>query len=100
MPMLDILAQRTLRSSILILTGALAIPALTAALPAVPLTVIPAAAPSQQTSLAVDAAAKETRAQETGTIKLKASFDNKDNVLFPNQFVNVRLLLNSSGGPQ
>ncbi len=32
---------------------------------------------------------------ETGTIKLKASFDNKDGALFPNQFVNVRLLLNS-----
>jgi multidrug efflux system membrane fusion protein len=27
----------------------------------------------------------------TGTIKLKAIFDNKDNKLFPNQFVNVRL---------
>jgi multidrug efflux system membrane fusion protein len=30
----------------------------------------------------------------TGSIKLKAVFDNKDNALFPNQFVNVRLLLN------
>jgi multidrug efflux system membrane fusion protein len=27
----------------------------------------------------------------TGTIKLKSIFDNKDNKLFPNQFVNVRL---------
>jgi membrane fusion protein, multidrug efflux system len=27
----------------------------------------------------------------TGTVKLKALFDNKDNKLFPNQFVNVRL---------
>jgi len=27
----------------------------------------------------------------TGTIKLKSIFDNKDNSLFPNQFVNVRL---------
>jgi multidrug efflux system membrane fusion protein len=27
----------------------------------------------------------------TGTIKLKAIFDNKDNKLFPNQFVNARL---------
>jgi multidrug efflux system membrane fusion protein len=27
----------------------------------------------------------------TGTIKLKAIFDNKDNKLFPNQFVNVRM---------
>lgn len=29
----------------------------------------------------------------TGTVKLKAIFPNKDNELFPNQFVNVRLLL-------
>ncbi len=29
----------------------------------------------------------------TGTIKLKAEFANADNVLFPNQFANVRLLL-------
>jgi multidrug efflux system membrane fusion protein len=29
----------------------------------------------------------------TGTSKLKAVFDNKDNALFPNQFVNIRLLL-------
>jgi multidrug efflux system membrane fusion protein len=29
----------------------------------------------------------------TGTSKLKAVFDNKENTLFPNQFVNVRLLL-------
>ncbi len=31
--------------------------------------------------------------QQTGTVKLKASFENKDNALFPNQFVNARLLL-------
>ena len=31
--------------------------------------------------------------QETGTLKLKAEFDNKDDALFPNQFVNVRVLL-------
>jgi multidrug efflux system membrane fusion protein len=31
--------------------------------------------------------------QSTGTGKLKAVFDNKDNSLWPNQFVNVRLLL-------
>ena len=31
--------------------------------------------------------------QQTGTGKLKAVFDNTDNVLWPNQFVNVRLLL-------
>jgi multidrug efflux system membrane fusion protein len=29
----------------------------------------------------------------TGTIKLKATFPNHDNALFPNQFVNARLLL-------
>src|SRR5205823_5218289 len=29
----------------------------------------------------------------TGTVKLRAIFDNKDEVLFPNQFVNVRLLV-------
>jgi multidrug efflux system membrane fusion protein len=29
----------------------------------------------------------------TGTAKLKAVFDNKDSVLFPNQFVNVHLVL-------
>jgi multidrug efflux system membrane fusion protein len=30
---------------------------------------------------------------QTGTGKLKAVFDNRDNVLWPNQFVNARLLL-------
>ncbi len=29
----------------------------------------------------------------TGTVKAKAVFDNKDTALFPNQFVNVRLIL-------
>jgi membrane fusion protein, multidrug efflux system len=29
----------------------------------------------------------------TGTLKLRAVFDNKNNALFPNQFVNARLLL-------
>jgi multidrug efflux system membrane fusion protein len=33
--------------------------------------------------------------QTTGTGKLKAVFDNRDNALWPNQFVNVRLLLNT-----
>jgi len=33
--------------------------------------------------------------QTTGTGKLKAVFDNKDNALWPNQFVNIRLLLNT-----
>ncbi len=29
----------------------------------------------------------------TGTVKVRAQFDNADNALFPNQFVNVRLLV-------
>jgi multidrug efflux system membrane fusion protein len=29
----------------------------------------------------------------TGTVKIRAQFDNADNALFPNQFVNARLLL-------
>src|SRR5262249_26495490 len=29
----------------------------------------------------------------TGTVKLRAQFENKDSALFPNQFVNVRLLV-------
>lgn len=31
----------------------------------------------------------------TGTVKLRAMFDNPDEVLFPNQFVNVRLLVDT-----
>ncbi len=31
----------------------------------------------------------------TGTVKLRALFNNDDNVLFPNQFVNTRLLVNT-----
>jgi multidrug efflux system membrane fusion protein len=31
----------------------------------------------------------------TGTVKLRAVFDNKDDALFPNQFVNTRLLVNT-----
>ena len=31
----------------------------------------------------------------TGTLKLKAVFDNKDNALFPSQFVNVKLLVDT-----
>jgi multidrug efflux system membrane fusion protein len=34
----------------------------------------------------------------TGTSKLKAIFDNKDNILFPNQFVNVKLRLDVKRG--
>jgi len=36
--------------------------------------------------------------QTTGTIKLKAVFANPDNALFPNQFVNARLLVNTQRG--
>ena len=31
----------------------------------------------------------------TGTVKLRAIFDNADEALFPNQFVNVRLLVDT-----
>jgi multidrug efflux system membrane fusion protein len=31
----------------------------------------------------------------TGTLKARASFSNKDNALYPNQFVNTRLLVNT-----
>src|SRR6185295_3326367 len=31
----------------------------------------------------------------TGTLKLRAAFDNRDEQLFPNQFVNIRLLLDT-----
>jgi len=34
----------------------------------------------------------------TGTYRLKAVFDNANNALFPNQFVNVKLLLDSERG--
>jgi multidrug efflux system membrane fusion protein len=34
----------------------------------------------------------------TGTLKLRATFDNKNNALFPNQFVNTRLLVNTLNG--
>ena len=34
----------------------------------------------------------------TGTVKLRATFDNKGSVLFPNQFVNARLLVNTLTG--
>src|SRR5262249_39052212 len=36
--------------------------------------------------------------QSTGTFKLKGVFDNKDSALFPNQFVNTRLLLSVNRG--
>jgi membrane fusion protein, multidrug efflux system len=34
----------------------------------------------------------------TGTVKARAVFDNKNNALFPNQFVNARLLVNTLQG--
>ncbi|MGD0212899.1 MAG: efflux RND transporter periplasmic adaptor subunit [Terriglobales bacterium] len=34
----------------------------------------------------------------TGTLKLKAIFDNKDGALFPSQFVNIRLLVDTQHG--
>ena len=34
----------------------------------------------------------------TGTVKLRATFDNRNNALFPNQFVNARLLVNTHDG--
>ena len=34
----------------------------------------------------------------TGTIRMRATFDNPDGVLFPNQFVNVRLLVDTMTG--
>ena len=34
----------------------------------------------------------------TGTVKGRASFDNKDDLLFPNEFVNTRLLVNTLQG--
>ena len=36
--------------------------------------------------------------QTTGTVKLRARFENKDDVLFPNQFVNARLLVEERTG--
>jgi len=36
--------------------------------------------------------------QTTGTVKLKAIFDNRDTELFPNQFVNARLLVDTQRG--
>ncbi|HEX6842029.1 MAG TPA: MdtA/MuxA family multidrug efflux RND transporter periplasmic adaptor subunit, partial [Stellaceae bacterium] len=34
----------------------------------------------------------------TGTVKLRAQFDNNDEVLFPNQFVNIQLLVDTLQG--
>jgi multidrug efflux system membrane fusion protein len=34
----------------------------------------------------------------TGTVRFKAVFENNDNALFPNQFVNARLLIDTNRG--
>jgi multidrug efflux system membrane fusion protein len=34
----------------------------------------------------------------TGSLRLRATFDNKNNLLFPNQFVNIRLLVEQKSG--
>jgi len=67
----------------------------------------------QQRGLAVEAWDRANRAQiaagelfaidnridsSTGTIKLKARFDNRDGRLFPNQFVNVRVRVETLAG--
>lgn len=36
--------------------------------------------------------------QTTGTVRLRATFDNQDNMLFPSQFVNARLLVEEKRG--
>ena len=36
--------------------------------------------------------------QTTGTLKLRATFDNKNDTLYPNQFVNARLLVEQKSG--
>jgi multidrug efflux system membrane fusion protein len=36
--------------------------------------------------------------QTTGTLRLRATFDNRNNALFPNQFVNARLLVEEKRG--
>ena len=46
------------------------------------------------TLLTVDNQADPT----TGTVKLRGSFPNTDNALFPNEFVNARLLLDNQRG--
>jgi len=48
--------------------------------------------PSNPRRLTADPCNKVTT---TGTVKLRAVFDNREEVLFPNQFVNVRLLIDT-----
>jgi multidrug efflux system membrane fusion protein len=41
------------------------------------------------------AAVDNTVDPSSGTVRIKATFPNEDNALFPNQFVNARLLVNT-----
>jgi membrane fusion protein, multidrug efflux system len=52
---------------------------------------------SQKLSSGYLATFDNTIDQTTGTSKLKAVFDNSNNELFPNQFVNIRLLVDTLG---
>ena len=45
--------------------------------------------------LPVEAWDRDNTDPTTGTYKLKAKFDNKDGLLFPNQFLNIRLLIDT-----
>ena len=51
---------------------------------------------SSDAAAANDPAATVSRVVDvtTGTIKLRAIYDNKDGKLFPNQFVNIQLIVN------
>ena len=53
--------------------------------------------PSEKTTLATtsDLTLDNQIDTTTGNVKVKATFPNKDNSLFPNQFVNVRLLVDT-----
>jgi multidrug efflux system membrane fusion protein len=55
---------------------------------------------AQQTNLATGSvlAMDNQIDSETGTIRLRAIFTNDDNVLFPSQFVNVKLLVDTLHG--
>ena len=55
---------------------------------------------AQKTKLATGALASVDNQidQTTGTVKLRAQFDNSDASLFPNQFVNIRMLVDTLHG--
>lgn len=53
---------------------------------------------SQKLATGVLAATDSQISTTTGTVNLKASFANSDDLLFPNQFVNVQLLVNTLKG--